>query len=116
MPQSVLEQTPEEEMRGQGRIYSRNQSPFWWVGFYHRGKEQREIARHVRTGVKLEATEGNRREAERYLKRRMGEVIAENHGGPAFVASAQQRLTVDDLLDSLKADYELRGKWNDRVE
>jgi integrase len=37
-------------------------------------------------------------------------------GGSAFVAPAQQRLTVDNLLDSLQADYELRGVWNKRVE
>ncbi len=45
-----------------------------WVAYYAHGKEQREFARHVRTGDKLEATEKNRHEAERFLKRRLGEL------------------------------------------
>jgi len=103
-------------MRGSGRIYRRNGSPFWWVAYYRNGKQEREVAKHVRTGEKLPATEEKRHEAERWLKRRVGEVTAEQHGGPAFVAPAHQRLTVGDLLDGLKADYELRGKWNNPAQ
>jgi len=54
--------------RGQGRVYQRSGSPFWYVAYYAHGKEQREAACHVRTGAKLEATEKNHREAERFLK------------------------------------------------
>jgi integrase len=103
-------------VRGTGRIFKRDGSPFWWVAYYHHGKEQREVAKHVRTGARLEATEPNRHEAERFLKRRLGEIAAEEHGGPAFPGAQAQRVTVDDLLDALKADYELRGKGGERVE
>src|SRR5262245_18101026 len=102
--------------RGNGRVYSRPGSPFWWIAYYHNGKEQRETAKHVRKGEKLEAVEAKRYEAERWLRKRMGEVIAERHGGPGFVSPAQQRMTVCELLDALKADYELRSKWNDRTD
>ena len=103
-------------MRGNGRVYTRAGSPYFWVSYYSHGKEQREVAKHVRTGEKLQAIEDKKHEAERFLKRRVGEVIAEQHGGPAFVAPAQQRMTVGELLDALKADYTLRSKWNERVE
>ena len=102
--------------RGEGRIFTRKGSRHWWVSYYRNGKEVREPAQHVRKGTKVEATEENRHEAERYLKSRLGQVVAEKHGGPAFVGPAQQRLTVGDLLDALKADYELRNKWNNRVD
>jgi hypothetical protein len=91
--------------RGNGRIFQRNGSSYWWIAFYAHGKEQREVARHPRTSNKLDATEDNRPLAERFLKRRLGEVIAERHGGPSFVGPTQQRLTVSELLDSLKADF-----------
>jgi hypothetical protein len=100
--------------RGNGRVFQRNDSSFWWIAYYAHGKEQREVATHVRTGAKLEATEDNRQQAQRFLKRRIDEVTTEKR--PAFVTPAHQRLTVGDLLDALKADYELRGKWNDRVD
>src|SRR5690348_6421761 len=102
--------------RGNGRVFQRNGSPYWWIAYYHGGKEEREVAKHVRTGDKLEAIEEKKHEAERYLKRRLGEVIAEKHGGPSFCAPASQRLTVDDLMDALKADFELRGMWNLRMK
>ncbi|HEU5231409.1 MAG TPA: site-specific integrase [Terriglobales bacterium] len=104
-------------MKGDGRIFSRlPRSPYWWVEYYHNGKQHREVAKHVRTGEKLEAIEAKRHEAERFLTSRVKQVITEKGGGPAFVTPTQQRCTVGDLLDSLKSDYELRGKWNDRTE
>ena len=68
--------------RGQGRLFQRVRSSYWWISYYAHGKEEREVARHVRTGLKLEATEKNRHEAERWLKRRLGELAAEQHGIP----------------------------------
>jgi len=29
-------------MRGDGRIYQRTRSPFWWAAYYLRGKQYRE--------------------------------------------------------------------------
>jgi integrase len=96
--------------RGEGRIFARKGSGFWWISYYHRGKEQREVAQHVRTRKKIQATEEGRREAEKFLRHRLGEITAERHGGPAFVGPQQQRIKVSELLDALEADYKLRGK------
>jgi integrase len=102
--------------RGQGRVFQRKGSSFYWVGYHAHGKEQREVARHVRTNEKLEATEKNRHEAERFLKRRLGEILAEQHGGRAFVGPRQERVTINQLLDGLENDYKLRDKWNRKVD
>jgi len=98
-----------------GRVFQRKGSPFFWIAFYAHGKEVREVARHVRTGEKLEATEQNRPQAERFKKQKLGQLAASQYGGPAFVGPQQARITVDELLDSLEIDYRLRGKWNAKV-
>lgn len=96
--------------RGQGRVFQRG--AYFWVAYYSHGKEEREAARHVRTGDKLEASDKNRHEAGRFLKRRLGEIAAEQHGGRAFVGPQQERVTVNELLDGLERDYKLRNRWN----
>jgi len=102
--------------RGQGRVFQRKGSSFLWIAYYAHGKEQREVAKHVRTGDKLELTEKNgRHEAERFLKHRLGEIAAEQHGGRAFVGPKQERVTINELLDGLENDYKLRDKWSAKV-
>lgn len=97
--------------RGQGRVFERKGSSFLWIAYYAHGKEQRECARHVRTGDKLEVGEKNRHEAERFLKHRLGEIAAEQHGGRPFIGPQQERVTISELLDALERDYKLRDKW-----
>jgi integrase len=100
--------------RGSGRIFQRGS--YLWISYYAHGKEQREVAKRVRTGEKIEATtEKNRHEAERFLKHRLGEIAAEQHGGRAFVGPQQERVTVNQLLDGLEQDYRLRDKWTVKV-
>ena len=99
--------------RGQGRIFQRGS--FLWIAYYAHGKEQREVARHVRTNEKLEITDKNQHEAARFLKRRLGELVAETHGGRAFVGPQQERVTIAELLDGLETDYKLRDRWNVKV-
>ncbi len=102
--------------RGQGRVFERKGSPYLWVAYYSHGREEREVARHVRTGQKLEATtEKNRHEAERWLKHRLGQIAAEKHGGRSFVGPSQERITVAELLDGLERDLRLRDKWRAAV-
>jgi len=101
--------------RGQGRVFERPGSPYWYVAYYAHSKEQREPARHVRTGAKLEATEKNHHEAERWLKHRLGEITAEQHGGRPFVGPQQERVTVNQLLNALEQDYKLRDKWTVKI-
>src|SRR5260370_40444861 len=97
--------------RGQGRVFQRGS--LLWIAYYAHGKEEREAARHVRSGEKIELTAKNgQHEAERFLKRRLGEIAAEQHGGRAFVGPQQERITVNQLLDGLESDYKLRNKWS----
>jgi integrase len=70
-----------------------------WCAYYLRGREIRES-----TGTT------DRKKAERFLERRLKEVGADQIGAKPFGGPQQDRLAIDQLLDALKADYELRGK------
>lgn len=94
--------------RGDGAVYLRG-GGVWWIKFYRLGKPKREPAfvkdKH---GNVVKARE--EKEARKCLQVRVAEMRAEQLGGPAFVGTAAKRRTCADLLDALKADYELRGK------
>jgi integrase len=102
--------------RGQGRVFTRTASSYFWVAYYAHGKEVRECAHHVRTGEKLEVCDKNHREAERFLEHRLKELAAEQVAGRPFVGPQQQRVTVNDLLDGLESDYKLRDVWNVKTD
>ena len=91
-------------MRGNGRIFQRKGSAFLWCAYYLRGKEYRES-----TGE----TDPNK--AEKFLKRRLKEVGADQIGAKAFVGPQQERIKFSELLDALEADYKLRGKDSPQV-
>ena len=84
-------------MRG-GRIFKRTNSAFWWIAYCHRGREIRESS-----------NSGEKKDAERLLKKRLQEVGADSLGLKAFVGPKQDRLTVGDLLDALESDFRVRG-------
>jgi integrase len=86
-------------MRGNGRIFQRKGSGYLWCAYYLRGKEYRES-----TG------EADPNKAEKFLKRRLKEVGADQIGAKAFVGPQQERVKISELLDALEADYKLRGK------
>ncbi len=90
--------------RGRGRIFRRNNSGLWWCSFYLHGREVRES-----TGVRVSGPEIPRA-ALRYLDRRLDEVATDRTGAREFVPAKQFKITVSELLDALRADYELRGK------
>lgn len=91
-----------------GRILQRGK--YLWIAYYHHGKEQREVARNLRTDEKIEASDKGRKEAEKFLKNRLGEITTEQHGGPAFIATTAKRITVNEMLDSLESNYRTRKK------
>lgn len=101
--------------RGLGRIFQRAGSPFWWVSYYRRGKEIREAAKNPKTGEKLQAIEGLRDKAEKFLADRLHDVKEEKKRGLAFIGPQQERITIDQLLDGLEADFKERGKWNAKI-
>jgi integrase len=90
-------------MRGDGRIFQR--AEFYWVAYYLRGKEYREAAK-----TKDGKNTTDPKVAEKFLRARLKDVHADEVGGRAFTTPKACRLTVHDLVESLKADYELRGK------
>ena len=85
--------------RGEGRIFSRKGSVYWWCAYFLRGKEYRESTGKTDT-----------KEAEKFLKRRLKEVGADQIGKATFIGPQQERIKVGKLLDALEADYQLREK------
>jgi integrase len=85
-------------MRGDGRIFKRRRSPFWWIAYCHRGREIRESSGST-----------DRRVAERLLRRRRQEVGADHLGLKPFVGPAQERVTFEDLAAAYLQDYAVRG-------
>lgn len=88
-------------MRGDGRVFLRNER--WWIAFQRNGKEVREPAR-----TKDGSAATSREAAEKCLRRRRDDVAGEERGGRQFETSAQRRIPVSELLDSLERDYKLR--------
>jgi integrase len=83
-------------MRGDGRIFKRGET--WWVSFYVDGKEQRETAKT-----------GDESRAEKYLRAKLKEVHAhELDPTKPFMTQRARRRTIADLMDALKADFEIR--------
>lgn len=78
-------------MRGQGRVFERGTSNFW-IAYYFHGKEYREPGGKSRVA------------AEKKLKNRLKQIY-----GNRFVGPQEERLTVDDLLNSLLLHLELKG-------
>jgi hypothetical protein len=91
-------------MKGDGRIYLRKRSPFYWCEYWLRGKQYREST---------EQTE--EQQAKKFLRNKLKEVHADQIGAKPFISPQQQRVTVDGLLDSLESDYKLRRKWSAAV-
>lgn len=87
-----------QHVRGTGRLFQRARSPFWWVAYYHRGKEQRES-----TGIL--ATREERPKAEKMLRERTRQA-----GTPQFTGPAEYRVTFDDLAERYLRDYRVNGR------
>lgn len=90
-------------MRGDGRIFKRGER--WWVAFYVDGREQRESAKTKDEGI-----------AVRYLRKKLKEVHAhELDPTKPFLTQCDRKRTIAALMDALKGDFEIRGKWNPQV-
>src|SRR5215471_3759723 len=90
-------------MRGDGRIFKRGER--WWIAFYVDGHEQRESAKTSSEEI-----------AQKYLRNKLKEVHAhELDPAKPFITQRDRKRTVADLMDGLKADFTIRGKWNPQV-
>jgi len=79
-------------MKGTGRIYERGDT--WWVDYSFRGKRYRESS-----GSDL------KKDAQALLRKRMAEM-----GAGRFVGRDEEKVTVADLLDLIRKDYQLEGR------
>ncbi|MBT5377259.1 MAG: site-specific integrase [Nitrospinaceae bacterium] len=77
-------------IRGQGRVFKRNKK--YWIAFYVRGEEHRESAGYKEA------------DAKKLLRIR----LEENHSGK-FIGAKKEKITVNDLLDSLIIHLENMG-------
>lgn len=89
------EETRKRE-RGQGRIFSRPGSRFLWVQYYLHGEP-----------VRVSSGETDEKKAERFLRRKLGEVEAGTH-------QDTRRVTYEDLRESFYRDYEINGRKSQR--
>jgi hypothetical protein len=102
-------------MRGDGRIFRHRESRFPHISYYHDKKEIRESTRaaileaEAKKGRKLTDDEVTRVAVE-CLKKRIREVANERDAIRPFLGPAQERITVNELLDDLVAQYRLGGK------
>jgi integrase len=87
-------------VRGDGRVFKRGGT--WWIAFYVDGREQRESAKTDDQGT-----------AQKYLRKKLKEVHAhELDPTRPFITQRERKRTISDLMDALKSDFEIRGKWN----
>ena len=98
-------------MRGDGRLFHRRGIP--WIAYYRQGKEIRESAAGAIKAAELKRgrplTENESTQAAMaFLKNRLREVLNEADGIRAFVGPKQQKLTVEQLLQSYEQDCEVR--------
>src|SRR5438552_8129770 len=88
-------------MRGCGRVLKRKNGTLA-ISYRANGREVRESVAKLVGKRPRDVTE---RDAERALQRRLGEV----HGG-SFVGLAQERITVNEILEGYLASCQTRGK------
>src|SRR2546428_12237321 len=83
--------------RGDGRLYQRPGSTFWWMALCHQGREIRES-----TGT------SDVKKAKAILKAKRDELAAARGGFTQIVGPEMKSTTVKALLAALLADFELR--------
>src|SRR5262245_5069580 len=88
---------------GDGRIFPRR--AWFWIAYCVNGDEQREAAK----GKDGQNT-ADRETAEKFLRARIKQLHASQVTGQTFETAAMRKLTVSDLLASLKTKYETNGQ------
>jgi hypothetical protein len=89
-------------MRGEGRVFQRRGSSKWWISYY--APRDGRYVEHRESGGEKES------EARKLLKERLREVAVHKSGLRAFQGPRQERVTVEELLKDLEADYEMKGR------
>jgi integrase len=87
-------------MRGDGRVFQRGSR--WWIAYY--APQNGRSVEHREPGGKAEA------EARRLLRQRLREVAVHQTGLWPFQGPRQERITVEELLQNLERDYQIKGR------
>jgi hypothetical protein len=80
-------------MKGMGRVYKQAQSRFYWIEFWHNNTQYRESSKSEKKS-----------DAERLLRKRLGEVEQGKFSHPKVVT----RLTLDAMAQDLLNDYRIK--------
>jgi integrase len=83
--------------RGAGNVYRRGDT--WWLVYWLRGERFRESAETC-----------DEKQARKMLRDKMKHIHADQVGARIFQTPKADKLTIHDLLESLKADYTIRKK------
>lgn len=97
-------------MRGDGGLFKQPKSPFWWMRYSLRGRQYRESTKILI--VEGPGAEASQREALKVLKAKLKQVHADQIGAKTFVTPRAERITIDELLDALITDLEIREKFS----
>jgi len=90
-----------QTMRGDIKLYHRNNTPFWWYRFFYNGKLYR---------GSTETTD--LKKAERVIKAKRDELGLSRKLHEPAVSDRERKTTVGQLFDALENDYAIRGKLN----
>ncbi|MBZ5497668.1 MAG: site-specific integrase [Acidobacteriia bacterium] len=91
--------------RGDGFIYQRPGSRFWWCAYMLHGVQERETT-----------NEAEENKAKKYLRDRLKQVHADEIGARKFVGPSAEKVTVNELLDDLEANFKIRDKFRPQVK
>ena len=97
------QQQTTKRARGEGSLYLRGST--WWVCVYANGKQVRESTQT-----------SDEERAKKFLRHKLKEVGALELAGKPLITSRDRRKTVSDLIDALKTDLEIRGKWSPQAK
>ena len=87
-------------MRGDGRVFRRGSR--WWIAYYA-PQGRRSVERRESGGL-------TEKEARRKLKQRLQEIAVHKSGLRPFQGPEHERVTIEELLQALEQDYEIRGR------
>lgn len=88
---------------GKGRVFRQPKSPRYYIAYMGPTEEVREVAGDTE------------QEARQLLEKRLREVANHREGLKKFTAPVQRRITVNELLDDVVKDHEIKGRKSVRT-
>jgi hypothetical protein len=91
-------------MYGDGTLFRKPTSPYWYMSYWLRGEQKHESTK-----------ETDHSKARQKLRQRMREVGADLIGAKKFIGAQSGKLTINEILDSLTKDLEVREKLSSQA-